>query len=94
MLEIDTNCYVDARDFPRCYMAMLNDCSHIAKQYVKKKKRKIDITPPAYYDTNNNVLVVNCEFVIDSVAKRAFVYSVSEISSGSELFISYGPDYW
>ena len=59
-----------------------------------KKKKKIDITPDAYYDKSNNKLEINCEFVKDLINKRAYVRSIKEILPGSELFISYGPDYW
>jgi len=94
ILEITDTHYIDGRDYPRCYMAMLNDCSHITKQYIKKKKKRIDVTPNAYYDAHNRTLTINCEFRIDETNKQAFIYSTAEIHPGSELFVSYGDEYW
>lgn len=94
VLEISESCRVDAREYPRCYMAMVNDCSFIAKQTIRKKKKRIDVTPAAYYDAENNRLDINCRFVLDTKAKRAYVYSICEIQPNSELFVSYGEDYW
>ena len=94
VLAIDDTCFIDALNFPRSFMAMLNDCSHIAKQTMSKKKKRIDATPEAYYDAHNTRLAINCKFVIDSINKRAFVYSMCEIKPDSELFVSYGEDYW
>jgi hypothetical protein len=94
VLEISDTCRVDARDYPRCYMAMLNDCSFIAKQTLRKKKRTVNVTPVAYYDAAHNPLEINCKFVLDVDNNRAYVYSVQEIKPNSELFVSYGEDYW
>ena len=93
-LHIDSHTLVDAQDLPRCYMAMINDCSFIPKQYIRKKKRKIDVTPAVYYGTSGMALEINCEFVIDAVEKKAYVHSICDIQPNSELFVSYGPDYW
>ena len=94
VLEVSPTCHIDAQDFPRCYMGMLNDCSFVAKQYIRKKKRKIDITPDAYYDVHKNRLSINCEFVTDEVNNKGFVRTIVEIKPGSELFVSYGDEYW
>jgi len=93
-LEIEPNVTIDARDFPRCYMAMINDCAHLTKQYIYKKQRKIGYIPDAYYDSNNEKLVHNCEFILDTEAKKAYVHSLNEIKPNSELFIDYGDEYW
>lgn len=50
---------------------MINDCGFIAKKIIRKKKKKIDITPQAYLDKSNNKLEINCEFVKDLVNKKA-----------------------
>ena len=94
VLEISDTYCVDAREYPRCYMAMLNDCSFIAKQTVRKKKRRVDVTPAAYYSAENNPLEINCKFVFDTEHNRAYAYSIHEIKPNSELFVSYGEDYW
>jgi hypothetical protein len=93
-LLLDKHTLIDAADLPRCYMAMINDCSFIPKQYVRKKKRKIDVTPVAYYSATGIPLDINCEFQINTDTKQAFVYAICDIQPGTELFISYGPDYW
>ena len=93
-LEVRDDCFIDAREFPRCYMAMINDCSYIARRVIRRKKRWVNITPDAYYDLYGRRLVVNCEFVADEPAGRAYIHSIADIPAGAELFISYGPDYW
>jgi SET domain-containing protein len=87
----DFHC-IDAFNFPRCYMAMINDASHVTKKIVKKRKKKIDLTPDAYYDANGVMLTNNCEFVFEK--NRGFIHSLREIKPDEELFISYGKDYW
>jgi len=94
VLELKPNYYIDAINYPRCYMGMINDCEFIAKKIIKKKKRKIDITPDAYYDSNNNKLTTNCKFIKDSENEKTLVYSICDIKPNSELFVSYGPNYW
>ncbi len=94
VLELEPNHYIDARNFPRCYMGMINDCEHIERKIIKKKKRKIDLTPEAYYDKFNNKLVTNCEFKKNLNEKKTLIYSIIDILPDCELFISYGPDYW
>ena len=68
-LEITSTCGIDAFNFPRCYMAMIND------------------TYGTEYKTN-------CTFVIDQSARRAFIQSTVDIMPESELYISYGDEYW
>ncbi len=94
VLEVKADYYIDATNYPRCYMGMINDCEFIAKKIIKKKKRKINITPDAYYDKNNNKLVINCKFIKNPEEEKTYVFSISDITSDSELFISYGPNYW
>ncbi len=93
-LELEPNYYIDTRNYPRCYMGMINDCEFIAKKIIKKKKKKIDITPDTYYDKNNIKLITNCEFKNSIDQKKSLIYSIIDIMPGSELFISYGSDYW
>jgi SET domain-containing protein len=92
VLHVDDKHCIDAYNLPRCYMAMLNDASHITKKIIKKKKRKIVIQPDGYYDSNDNLLQNNCQFVFSE--NRGFVYSLREILPDEELFISYGASYW
>ncbi len=93
-LRINDNSYIDASDFPRCYMAMINDCEFIAKKVIKKNKKNIDITPKYNLDANNNPLVTNCKFITDSINNKGYIYSIKHIEPNSELFISYGNSYW
>jgi hypothetical protein len=92
VVEINTNYFIDAKNYPRCFMSMINDCEYITKQYKKKKNKKIDVTPKVYYDKYNNKLITNCQFVYND--KKCLIYSTTDILSDSELFISYGADYW
>ncbi len=94
VLYIKENCNIDALSYPRCFMGMINDASFVPKKIIRKKKRKIDITPDANYDVNNNKLLNNCKFVIDKELEKAYVHTICSIPAGSELFISYGSDYW
>ena len=94
VLYIKDRCYIDALGYPRCFMGMINDASYVPKKIIRKKKKKIDKTPDANYDVNNNKLINNCEFVIDKENEQAFVHTLCDISPGSELFVSYGTEYW
>ncbi len=94
VLYIKDGCYIDAFSYPRCFMGMINDASFVPKKVIRKKKKKIDITPDANYDAKNNKLTNNCEFVIDKDNEKAYVHTITDIPAGSELFVSYGPDYW
>lgn len=93
-LDVGEDFVIDAREYPRCYMGMINDCSYIAKQTVRKGRRRIDKTPSLYYSPSGEPLLINVEFCIDTLKKRAYVYSLTEIPAGSELFVSYGDEYW
>ena len=93
-LEITKNYYIDAEPFPRCFMAMMNDCSYIAPKKIKRKKKVIDITPIANYNSSGEPLEINCVFMIDTVNKKGLVYSTQDIYSNTELFVSYGVNYW
>lgn len=68
-VEIMPNWGVDAFNYPRCYMAMMNDT----------------------FGTN---ITTNCEFDIDIEAKRVFIKTLIDVQPHSELFVSYGEDYW
>ena len=62
--EIREEYGIDARNYPRCYMGMLNDSRNI----------------------------YNCEFKVEG--DRVYVWSISDISIGDELFICYGDSYF
>jgi hypothetical protein len=93
-LEITKNYYIDAEPFPRCFMAMINDCSYVAKKTIRRKKKVIDITPVANYNSSGIPLEVNCIFMIDIENKKGLIYSTRDIERNTELFISYGKNYW
>lgn len=81
---IKENTYIDAYNYPRCYMAMINDGSFVPKRN-KKQNNKKNINIVKEYENN-------CEFSVK--CNRVFVKSIKEIKAGDELFISYGEDYW
>lgn len=93
-LELRPGLVIDAGVWPRCYMAILNDCTYIAPCFLRRKKRRIDVTPAAYYDATGRVLTTNCEFVTFAAEKRAYVHALVDIPAGAELFVAYGEDYW
>ncbi len=80
--RIDDDGGINAIDSPRCYMAMLNDASYIptSKRALKKFVK---------HDFFNN-----CYFKTDIENRKVYVYSLVDITPNSELFISYGIDYW
>ena len=80
--EIDKENYVDAGDLPRCYMAMLNDASFRPKSKRALKK----FTEHTYKN--------NCYFEVEDEKKVVKIYSLIDIEPNSELFISYGSNYW
>jgi hypothetical protein len=45
-------------------------------------------------DAFNTENTINCEFVIDEIKEIVEIWSIKNISTESELFISYGRDYW
>jgi len=73
---------INAINTPRCYMAMLNDAS-----YRPTSKRKL--LKFIEHDHKNN-----CCFITDIENKRVKVYSIVDILPNTELFVSYGEDYW
>lgn len=80
--RIDDNIGINALDPPRCYMAFLNDAS-----YRPSSKRGLK-------RFNEHSFSNNCKFEVDIINKKVMVYSIMDIEPGSELFISYGNDYW
>ena len=82
---------IDAFNQPRCYMAMLNDANFnlTVRNKNKKNKRKNKNNIPIINSYSNN-----CEFRVNEVELEVMVYSKENIEAGTELFISYGSDYW
>lgn len=77
---------IDAFNQPRCYMAMINDANfNLTVRNKKKRKNRIPII---------NSYSNNCEFRVNEDELLVMVYSKEDIEIGSELFISYGSDYW
>jgi hypothetical protein len=73
---------INALNLPRCYMAMLNDASYKPQSNRGLKK----FTPHNF--TNN------CHFLVNDEINKVYVYSLVDIVPNSELFISYGSNYW
>ena len=65
-LDLENGTYVDALDYPRCILAMINDSR----------------------DTNTQ----NCK--IDIINSKAYIYTIKNIESNQELYMSYGNHYW
>jgi SET domain-containing protein len=80
--KIDNYIGIDASEEPRCYMSFLNDAS-----FVPKSKRGLR-------NFTKHNFTNNCKFEVDIENKKVKVYSTIDIHPGSELFISYGSDYW
>jgi hypothetical protein len=80
--RINDNGGINAINEPRCYMAMLNDASYIPKS--KRGLRKF-----IKHNYTNN-----CVFKIDEINKKVYIYSLCDIVENSELYISYGCEYW
>jgi len=73
---------INALDYPRCYMAMLNDAS-----YKPTTKRSLKKFIPHNY-------INNCYFLVNEETNKVYVYSLIDINPYDELFISYGDYYW
>lgn len=67
--ELTDKIGIDAIDYPRSYIAMIND------SYKSEQK-------------------INCEFIVDEKKQKVELWSIVDIEIGSELFVSYGKDYW
>lgn len=85
---------IDAFNQPRCYMAMINDANFnltVKNRNKNKKQRK--------NKNKNNIPIINsysnnCEFRVNEDELEVMVYSKENIEIETELFISYGSDYW
>lgn len=66
--SISNDIGINAQNFPRCFMAMIND----------------------NYKSNFDI---NCEFIIKN-NNIVEIWSTKIILKNTELFISYGEDYW
>ena len=80
--RIDHDGGINAINTPRCYMAMLNDASY--RPSSKRGLRKF-----VEHNYKNN-----CYFKNNIEDKKVEVYSLIDLHPGTELFISYGDDYW
>ena len=89
--QINDEYGIDGFGPPRCYMAMLNDAnfnfSKIDKMNKKKKRKNIIID-------RTNELINNCRFEVDENNLKVSIFSIEKIEAESELFISYGLNYW
>lgn len=65
-LTLESDYYIDAYDYPRGILAMINDCRFSDNIY-------------------------NCQFKVEP--EKAEVWSISNITSGSELYLDYGDEY-
>lgn len=73
---------INALNYPRCYMAMLNDAS-----YKPTSKRGLKKFIPHNYKNN-------CYFVVNEETNKVYIYSLVDILPNYELFVSYGEHYW
>jgi hypothetical protein len=71
---------IDASSFPRCMMAMMNDAGYRPKSKKKLKGWK------------DHSFQNNCEFIIRE--DKVEVWSIKDIPSFTELFASYGDEFW
>ncbi len=78
--KIDKDYGINAEKFPRCYMAMLNDASY--RPTSKRKLKKF-----SSHNFSNN-----CCFKIED--NKIKIYSIKDIEENTELFVSYGSEYW
>ena len=46
------------------------------------------------YINNNNKLLTNCEFIKNKEDNKCYIYSLIDILPNTELFVSYGNNYW
>jgi hypothetical protein len=83
--QINDKWGIDGFGPPRCYMAMLNDANYKVITKTKKKSEN-----QAYQTIYSN----NCQFVNDEVNLKVSIYTIVDIEPESELFISYGNNYW
>lgn len=83
--QINQKYGIDAFNLPRCYMAMLNDADFNLYLIGKRKRKRIPIINP--YSNN-------CEFRVNEDELQVMIYSKEDREIDSELFISYGTDYW
>jgi SET domain-containing protein len=78
--KIDKDYGINAEKFPRCYMAMLNDAGY--KPLSKRKLKKFI----------EHSFINNCYFKIED--RKIKIFSKDDILERTELFISYGSEYW
>jgi len=77
--SITNKFYIDARNFPRSYIAMINDC------YGSKFKNNCEFRMELY-DKNNKKLKIK--------DRKISLWSIRNIKCGEELYADYGEDYW
>ena len=77
--EISSRYFIDASEYPRCYIAMIND-SHNSK-YMNNCEFRI-----VYYNHKHKPL--------SAKERKVALYSISDINKNEELLASYGDDYW
>lgn len=94
VVSIDDRLGIDGFEYPRCFMAMLNDASYVPRKTITRgrSKRKICVTPHKNVSNEGLELQNNCEFIV--MKKRCFIKSTRDILPGEELFVSYGNSYW
>jgi uncharacterized protein len=78
-ISISNKYYINSQHFPRCYMAMIND-AHGTK-FKNNCEFKLITT-----DKHGKPLPEN--------KRKVKIYATRNIKAGSELFASYGKNYW
>lgn len=77
--SVNEKYYINSASYPRCYMAMINDA--------QKSKFKNNCEFKLEEEDENGVLL--------PVRKRRIgLWASEDIDAGSELFASYGDEYW
>lgn len=77
--ELSKQYYLDASEYPRCYIAMIND-SYGSKYNNNCEFRMI------YYDHNKKLLPPK--------KRKIALYSIKTIYKNEELMANYGDEYW
>lgn len=77
--EISSRYFIDASNYPRCYIAMINDAYNTT--YKNNCEFRI-----VYYNNKNKPLHIK--------DRKIALYSITDINKNDELLASYGEDYW
>ncbi len=77
--EISSHYFIDASNYPRCYIGMINDAFN--SKYTNNCEFRI-----IFYNEKNKPLKIK--------DRKIALYSITDINKNDELLASYGEDYW